>query len=61
MATAGEAGFLGLVGMFTLMNGVAIWALPAVAPFEAGLAVAYPIGMAEGFVLYWLIGRLAEA
>jgi len=54
-------GFWALVGLFTLVNLVAIWALPAVGPFKAGLTVAYPLAMAEGFLLYWLLGRLAEA
>ena len=54
-------GFWSLVGLFALVNAVAIWALPAVGPFDAGLPVAYPLAMAEGFLLYWLLGRLVEA
>lgn len=53
-------GFWGLVGLFALVNAISIWMLPAVGPFKAGLAVAYPVGMAEGFLLYWLLGRLTE-
>lgn len=51
-------GFWALVGLFALVNAAAIWALPVVGPFKAALGVSYPLGMAEGFLLYWLLGRL---
>jgi hypothetical protein len=51
-------GFWALVGLFAFVNAIAIWALPVVGPFKAGLAVSYPLGMAEGFLFYWLLGRL---
>jgi hypothetical protein len=51
-------GFWPLVGIFALVNALAIWALPVVGPFKPALAVSYPLGMAEGFFLYWLLGRL---
>jgi hypothetical protein len=51
-------GFWPLVGLFALINALAIWVLPVVGPFKAALGVSYPIGMAEGFLLYWLLGRL---
>jgi len=51
-------GFWPLVGIFALVNAAAIWALPVVGPFKAALGVSYPLGMAEGFLLYWLLGRL---
>jgi len=53
-------GFWPLIGVFALMNAVAIWALPVAGPFKAALVVSYPLGMAEGFLLYWLLGRLSE-
>jgi hypothetical protein len=53
-----KRGFWVLVGLFALVNTIAIWALPVVGPFKSGLAVSYPLGMAEGFLLYWLLGRL---
>ena len=51
-------GFWPLVGLFTLVNALVIWSLPVVGPFKAALGVSYPLGMAEGFLLYWLLGRL---
>lgn len=54
----GRRGFWGLVGLFSLLNAVAIWTPPVAGPFKAGLAVAYTVGIAEGFLLYWLLGRL---
>lgn len=51
-------GFWVVVAAFALANAAAIWALPVVGPFNAGLAVSYPLGLAEGFLLYWLLGRL---
>jgi hypothetical protein len=56
--TRTRQGFWGLVGLFALVNAIAIWVLPALHPFKSGLAVSYPLGMAEGFLLYWLLGRL---
>lgn len=53
-----KRGFISLVGVFALVNAVLIWALPPVGPFRPALAVSYPLGMAEGFLLYWLLGRL---
>ena len=50
--------FWPLVGLFAIVNALAIWALPVVGPFKSALGVAYPLGMAEGFLLYWLLGRL---
>jgi hypothetical protein len=55
-----KQGFWPLVGLFAVLNAVAIWALPVVGPFKAGLAVSYPLGMAEGFLLYWMLGRLSR-
>jgi uncharacterized membrane protein YhaH (DUF805 family) len=54
----GRRGFWALVGLFALVNAIAIWALPALAPFKSGLAVSFPLGIAEGFLLWWLLGRL---
>jgi hypothetical protein len=51
-------GFWALVGLFALINVLVIWALPVLEPFKAGLLVSYPFGMAEGLLLYWLLGRL---
>lgn len=53
-----RAGFWGLVGLFALANALVIWVLPVVGPFKSALEVSYPIGVAEGFLLYWLLGRL---
>jgi len=53
-----KQGYWPLVGLFAAINFAAIWALPAVGPFKAALGVSYPLGMAEGFLLYWLLGRL---
>jgi hypothetical protein len=53
-----NAGFWGLVGFFAIANALTIWALPVVGPFKAALGVSYPLGLAEGFLLYWLLGRL---
>ncbi len=51
-------GFWVWVGLFAVVNATTIWALPVVGPFKSGLAGSYPLGMAEGFLLYWLLGRL---
>jgi hypothetical protein len=51
-------GFWPLVGLFALANAAVIWALPVTGPFRAALGVSYPLGMAEGFLLYWLLGQL---
>ena len=53
-------GFWLLVGAFAVANAIAVWALPVVGPFKAALGISYPLGMAEGFLLYWLLGRLAK-
>ena len=49
-------GFWWIVALVGAINAVAIWAMPMTEPFKAGLAVAYPLGMAEGFGVYWLLG-----
>lgn len=51
-------GFWILVGLFALANAIAIWSLPVLHRFRSGLAISYPVGIAEGFLLYWLLGRL---
>jgi hypothetical protein len=53
-----RAGFWSLVGFFTIANALTIWVLPVVGPFKAALGISYPLGLAEGFLLYWLLGRL---
>lgn len=50
------SGFWWIVAFVSAINAVAVWALPMNEPFKAGLAVAYPLGMAEGFGVYWLLG-----
>ncbi len=42
--------------MVVIANIVAIWAVSFDRPFSSGHAVAYPLGMAEGFCVYWLLG-----
>jgi hypothetical protein len=49
-------GFWWIVAFVGAINAAAIWALPRNEAFKAGLAVAYPLGMAEGFGVYWLLG-----
>jgi hypothetical protein len=53
-----KRGFWHLVSLFALVNVIAIWALPVAGPFKSAHAVSYLLGMAEGFLLYWLLGRL---
>lgn len=53
-----KAAFWPLVIAFLVVNAIAIWAIPITGEFKAGLAVSYPLGMAEGFLLYWLLGKL---
>jgi hypothetical protein len=48
--------FWWIVALVSLLNVVAVWVLPLNEPFNAGLAVAYPLAMAEGFGVYWLLG-----
>ena len=48
--------FWWLVAAVGAANAIAIWAIPIGGPFKAGLFVAYPLGMAEGFGVYWLLG-----
>ena len=50
-------GFWWVVAIVAIVNAVAIWAIPINERFSAGLTVAYPLGMAEGFAVYWLLGR----
>ena len=49
-------GFWCLVALILAANALAIWAIPMNTKFSSGHAVAYPAGMAEGFVVYWLLG-----
>ena len=49
-------GFWWLVGLVLVANVLAMWAIPINTRFSSGHAVAYPVGMAEGFVVYWLLG-----
>ncbi|HEX6073343.1 MAG TPA: hypothetical protein VFY95_10100 [Sphingomicrobium sp.] len=51
-------GFWVVVAIFFIVNVIAIWAIPISRSFRAGLLVAYPLGMAEGFLLWWLLGQL---
>lgn len=51
-----RSGFWWLVGLLVLANVIAIWAIPINHSFSSGHAVAYPLGMAEGFLVYWLLG-----
>jgi hypothetical protein len=51
-----DIGFWVIVAMFGVANSAAIWALPTLPQFKAGLTVAFPVGIAEGFLLYWLLG-----
>jgi hypothetical protein len=53
-----KAGFWGLVGFFAVVNAVTIWVVPVFGPFKAAFEVSYPLGLAEGFLLFWLLGRL---
>jgi hypothetical protein len=48
--------FWWIVALISLLNAAAVWVLPLKERFNAGLAVAYPLGMAEGFGVYWLLG-----
>jgi glucan phosphoethanolaminetransferase (alkaline phosphatase superfamily) len=48
--------FWWIVALVSLLNAVVVWALPLNERFNAGLAVTYPLGMAEGFGVYWLLG-----
>lgn len=50
------AGFWWLVALIVIANAVAIWLLPISQRFPSGMAVAYPLGMIEGFLVYWLLG-----
>jgi hypothetical protein len=50
------SGFWWIVTIVSGINAVAIWAIPINGPFKAGLIVAYPLGMAEGVGVYWLLG-----
>lgn len=51
-----DRGFWVIVVMFCVANAAAIWALPTLPQFKAGLTVAFPVGIAEGLPLYWLLG-----
>lgn len=51
-----KSGFWWLVGLVAIANVIAIWAIPINHRFSSGHAVAYPLGMAEGFLVYWLLG-----
>jgi hypothetical protein len=51
-----KPGFWWLVGLVLVANALAIWAIPMNTKLSAGHAVAYPVGMAEGFVVYWMLG-----
>lgn len=57
----GKHGFWLVVSLFAVVNAIAFFALPTLGPFKAGLTVAYPLGMGEGFLLYWLLGRLRKS
>lgn len=51
-----KPGFWWIVALVAAVNAVAVWAVPINEQFEAGMAVAYPLGMLEGFAVYWLLG-----
>jgi hypothetical protein len=53
-----KAGFWPLIVVFGIINVIGIWAIPITGEFRAGLVVSYPLAMAEGVLLYWLLGRL---
>ena len=53
-----KQGFWPLVGLFALVNALAVWGFPVSVPFGSALSVSYPLAIAEGFFLYWLLGRL---
>jgi hypothetical protein len=49
--------FWWIVALVSVINAVVIWVLPLNEPFRVpALAVAYPLAMAEGFGMYWLLG-----
>lgn len=51
-----KPGFWWLVGSVVFVNALGIWAIPMSTRFSSAHAVAYPVGMAEGFFVYWLLG-----
>lgn len=51
-----KSGFWWIVGLVIAANAAAIWSIPMNSRFSSGYAVAYPVGMAEGFGVYWLLG-----
>ncbi|MDR6125936.1 hypothetical protein QE361_003636 [Sphingomonas sp. SORGH_AS802] len=51
-----QRGFWLLVALILGVNIVVIWAIPITGKSPSGHAIAYPIGIAEGFAVYWLLG-----
>jgi len=51
-----KPGFWLIVACVGAANAIVIWTIPLGEPFKAGIAVAYPLAMAEGFAVYWLLG-----